>query len=235
MAAWVKGCDFQKHCGCTGLFFQGQAEIGFALGSIQEFLIQQAAQIRVEIILNRKRLINRAGIQRADLFQRFFRFRCAQVIRCFLQIFHKTRRRLAHHTFIADAAAHLQVCAVNIHNFFVFRQVAHHFALHFLPFTHAVGQLLFFLLAFILLHQQAQRTQAALAGKQHIFSANTGPREHTQVVQQPRAADIIGQQRNIFLGIQLTVKGIIRVFFNIIDIDLAVFTTRLLVAARDLI
>ena len=152
MAAWVKGCNFQKHCGCTGLFFQGQAEIGFALGSVQEFLIQQAAQIRVEIILNRKRLINRAGIQRADLFQRFFRFRCAQVIRCFLQVFHKTRRRLAHHTFIADAAAHLQVCAVNIHNFFVFRQVAHHFALHFLPFTHAVGQLFFFLLAFILLH-----------------------------------------------------------------------------------
>lgn len=53
-------------------------------------------------------------------------------------------------------------------------------------------------------------------------------------MQQPRAADIIGQQRNIFLGIQLTVKGIIRVFFNIIDIDLAVFTARLLVAARDL-
>ena len=95
-------------------------------------------------------------------------------------------------------------------------------------------QLLFFLLTFILLHQQAQRTQAALAGKQHIFSANTGLREHNQVVQQPRAADIIGQQRNIFLGIQLTVKGIIRVFFNIIDIDLAVFTARLLVAARDL-
>ena len=62
----------------------------------------------------------------------------------------------------------------------------------------------------------------------------TGLREHNQVVQQPRAADIIGQQRNIFLGIQLTVKGIIRVFFNIIDIDLAVFTARLLVAARDL-